>query len=102
MSQTGTKSDRLVSGWKDEALTVEAGSLDTEELKAAPIAVSYRDADTADRSVTKSHGLDHADVLAGEPVGLFVPHILNPKVDVRRHVATLSINPSMASQQNGS
>lgn len=95
-------SDRLVSGWKDEALTVEAGSLDTEELKAAPVAVSYRDADTAERSVTKCHGFDHAEVLAGEPVSLPVPHIVNPKVDVRHHVAKLSIHPSMASQQNGS
>ena len=99
MNQPGRRLAHVIGGWKDEPLAVEAGSFDAEELKAARVAVSHR-ANTADRSATKTHRFDYAEVLAGEPVSLLGPHILNPKVDVRRHIGTLPIQPSTASQQN--
>jgi hypothetical protein len=68
MSQPGTRPAHQVSGWKDEPLDGDAGPFDAEELKAAPVAVSHRDTDTADRTTTKTHRFDHTEVLAGEPV----------------------------------
>jgi hypothetical protein len=101
MNQPGTRPALLVSGWKDQPLAVEASSFDAEELRAAPVAVSHRDTDTADHPATKTHCFDHAEILAGEPVSLLGPDIPNPKVHVRRHIATLAIQRSGASQQNG-
>jgi hypothetical protein len=101
MNQPGTRPAHLVSDWEDEPLAVEAGSVDAEELKAAPVVVSHRDTDTADRPATKTHRFDNTEVLAGEPVSLLGPDILNAKVDARRHIATLAVQPSTASQQNG-
>ena len=101
MNQPGTRPALLVSGWKGEPLAVEAGSLDAEELNAAPVAVSHRDTDTADHPTTKTDCLDLTVEFAGEPVSLLGPDILNPKVDVRRHIVTVTVQPSTLSQQNG-
>src|ERR1700682_3585898 len=101
MNQMGTRQAVLVSGWKDDPLAIEAGSFDPVELKAAPVAISHRDTDTADRPATKTHRFDYTQVLAAEPVSLLGPDILSPKVDVRRHIVTVTIQPSTLSQQNG-
>src|ERR1700682_1139706 len=101
MSQPGTRPALLVSGRKGEPLAVEAGSFDAEELNAAPVAVSQRDTDSAGHPTTKTDCLDLPEEFAGESVSLLGPDILNPKVDVRRHMVTLAIHSSTASQQNG-
>ena len=101
MSQLGTRQAVLVSGWKDEQLAVKAGPFDAEELKAAPVAVSHRDTYTANRPATKTHRFDHTEILAGEPVSLLGPDILNPKVDVGCHIVTVAIRRSTPGQQNG-
>jgi hypothetical protein len=101
MNQPGARLGHLAGGWKDETLAVEAGPFDAEEHQAAPVAVFHRNTDTADRGATKTHCFDHAEVLAGEPVSLLGPDILNPKEDVRRHIVALSVQSSTAGQQNG-
>jgi len=101
MNQPGTRPALLGSGWKGEPLAVEAGSFDAEELNAAPVADSHRDTGTADHPATKTDCFDLTEEFAGEPVSLLGPDILNPKADVRRHMVTLAIHSSTASQQNG-
>lgn len=101
MSHLRARPAHLVSGCKDERLAVGACPFDADELKAAPVAVSHVDTDTADRAEAKTHLFDYAEVLSGEPVSLRGSDILNPKTDVSRQIVTLAIQPSMASQQNG-
>lgn len=101
MSQLGARPAYLVSGWKDESRAVEASPLDAKEHEAAPVAVSHRHADSADRPAAKTHRFHNAEVVAGRAISLLGPNILNPKANVLRHIVTLPIQRSTASQQNG-
>ena len=99
--QAGRNGGDSVSDWKDEPVAIQAGSLDAEEHEAAALAVSHRDAETADGSVLEPDSFDDAEVLSGDALSLPGPHILNPKVDIDHDVVTLAIQRFTASQRNG-
>jgi hypothetical protein len=90
----------LVSGWKDETLAVETSSFDAEVLESATVAVSDGHTDSPNLAAPKRNRFDYAEVIAGEPVGLLGPYVLEQKA-VKRHIVTLAIQQLTASQQNG-